>query len=102
MSRKNPDENETAARVVREAIGEPETLPKSLEAAWADWSRRIQGVDARTRTLLRAAFEAGAAAANSGRVKGAKAGGQARAAKLSPQDRKAIAKKGAEARWPKK
>jgi len=57
------DENEAAADVVRRATSKPDELPVDLEAAWADWSRRIQGVDERTRTLLRAAFEAGAEAA---------------------------------------
>lgn len=53
------DENEDAADVVARSTAKPDEPPADAEAAWADWSRRIQGVDERTRTLLRAAFEAG-------------------------------------------
>ena len=102
MRRKNHDENEAAARVIREATKGSDELPETAEAAWADWARRIHGLDERTRTLCRAAFEAGAASANAGRVKGAKAGGAARAASLTDKQRKTIAKKGADARWGKK
>jgi len=41
-----------------------DALPADLEAAWAAWSKAIKGCDARTMTLLRAAFEAGADAAH--------------------------------------
>lgn len=59
MSTRADDPNVTAARIVRESTASDEPLPADLEAAWADWSRRIQGCDERTMTLLRAAFEAG-------------------------------------------
>ncbi len=58
------DLNEDAADVVARSTTEQDELPASLVAAWADWSKRIQGCDERTMTLLRAAFEAGAAARN--------------------------------------
>lgn len=99
------DENEDAADVVARSTATPDELPADAEAAWADWSKRIQGVDERTRTLLRAAFEAGVDAgqrvspgAALGRL-GASKGGAARAAKLSKSARSTIAKKAAEARW---
>jgi hypothetical protein len=38
-------------------------LPADLEAAWEQWIAGIQKVDTRAKTLLRAAFEAGAEAA---------------------------------------
>lgn len=60
MIARDPDPNVTAARIVRESTASDEPLPTDVEAAWADWSRRIQGCDERTMTLLRAAFEAGA------------------------------------------
>ena len=63
MKRRDPDPNQTAARVVRETTAGSEALPRDLEAAWAEWSRCIQGCDERTMTLLRAAFEAGIDAA---------------------------------------
>ena len=50
----NPDPNANAARIVSES-----TATGDLEAAWAEWSAGIQGVDERGMTLLRAAFEAG-------------------------------------------
>ena len=56
----DPDANQDAARVVRDATGDDAPLPADVEAAWAEWSKGIQGVDERTWTLLRAAFEAGA------------------------------------------
>lgn len=61
MAKREPDPNEDAARVIREmsAAGAGEVRPGSLEAAWADWSKRIKAADERTMTLLRAAFEAG-------------------------------------------
>lgn len=55
----NPDPNQNAARIVREATASAEQLPADLEAAWLAWSKGIQNVDERARTLLRAAFEAG-------------------------------------------
>ena len=56
-----PDANQTAHAVVSEFIAKHETpLPADVEAAWAEWSRGVQKVDARGMTLLRAAFEAGA------------------------------------------
>ena len=62
---RNRDANEDAADVVRRSTDDPDELPRELEAAWEDWSRRIKGVDERTRTLLRAAFEAGYGAGSS-------------------------------------
>lgn len=59
---KPTDPNKAAARVVRDLTKE-ESLPPDVEAAWDAWSRSIQGLDERVRTLLRAAFEAGAEAA---------------------------------------
>lgn len=59
MSTRDADPNVTAARIVRESTAD-EPLPADLETAWTEWSRRIQGCDERTMTLLRAAFEAGA------------------------------------------
>lgn len=98
------DPNESAADAVRRAMGEDEPLPPGLEAAWEAWSKSIKGVDERVLELLRAAFEAGVeaaeknAAAEMGRKGGLK-GGKARAEKLSPAKRKAIAKKAAKKRW---
>ena len=99
------DPSEDAAAVVRRSTGVPDELPSDLEAAWADWSSRIKDADERMRTLLRAAFEAGAATASRaaaaltlGRL-GAKKGGDARAAKLSKSRRVEIAKKAAKKRW---
>jgi hypothetical protein len=63
--RHDPDPNSSLARVVAETAGKADELPPDVEAAWTDWKRRIQRVDERTRTLLRAAFEAGVAAARS-------------------------------------
>lgn len=59
----NLDPNEAAARVVRKVADAESPMPPDLEAAWAEWSKGIKGVDERGRTLLRAAFEAGAEAA---------------------------------------
>ena len=53
------DPNSSIARVVAQTAGKADELPADAEAAWAAWSKRIQKVDERTRTLLRAAFEAG-------------------------------------------
>jgi hypothetical protein len=55
----DPDPNSSVARVVRETTAQADELPAEVEAAWAAWSARIQKCDARTMTLLRAAFEAG-------------------------------------------
>ena len=94
------DENEDAADVVRRSTSEADDQPDGLEAAWADWSRRIQGVDERTMTLLRAAFEAGAEAGPKARSRaGGLRGGAARAAALSPARRRKIAKAAAAKRW---
>jgi hypothetical protein len=54
------DLNEEAAGVVRIATGAGDALPPELGAAWESWSKCIHGVDERTWTLLKAAFEAGA------------------------------------------
>ncbi len=60
-----PDANQDAAKIVRKSTeGEDTALPADLEAAWAEWSKGIKGVDERGWTLLRAAFEAGAEAAS--------------------------------------
>ena len=57
---KKPDPNQTAARIVREATSDHEMpLPGDVDEAWTEWSRGIANVDARTMTLLRAAFLAG-------------------------------------------
>jgi len=53
------DPNADAARVVGEATSKDDALPADIEAAWAEWSKGIKGVDERGWTLLRAAFEAG-------------------------------------------
>ncbi len=66
----NPDPNVEAARVVGKAT-RADSLPADLEAAWAEWSKSIKNVDERGMTLLRAAFEAGAASANPSRQTGA-------------------------------
>lgn len=101
------DENEDAAEVVRQSTERADELPADVEAAWRDWSRRIQGLDDRMRTLLRAAFEAGASAAQAspathatqlGRL-GASKGGTARAARLSKKRKLEIARKAARTRW---
>ena len=101
----NPDPNANAARIVSESTATGD-LPADLEAAWAEWSAGIQGVDERGMTLLRAAFEAGyetnrsSAATEFARLGGLK-GGKARAEKLTPEQRSDIAKKAANARWTK-
>ena len=62
MARRSEDANEAAARVVAGATRTADVadaLPADVEAAWQDRIGRMQNVDARTRTLLRAAFEAG-------------------------------------------
>ena len=59
-AKRQPDPNEDAARVLREATAAgADALPADLEAAWSAWSRAIKATDQRTMTLLRAAFEAG-------------------------------------------
>jgi hypothetical protein len=61
---KRPDPNEAAHRTVSQVTSQHEQpLPKDVEAAWEEWSRGIQNIDARTRALLRAAFEVGVEAA---------------------------------------
>lgn len=62
MKQPNPDPSKEAARIVRETTGRPDELPKDLEAAWEAWASHIHSCDERTKTLLRAAFEAGAEA----------------------------------------
>lgn len=58
------DANQAAARVVAESTRDDATTPpQDLEAAWEKWVAGIQRVDDRTRSLLRAAFEAGYEAA---------------------------------------
>ena len=61
----NPDPNVNAARLVRESTASTDQPPADLEPAWAAWSARIQNVDERGMTLLRAAFKAGFEAATS-------------------------------------
>jgi len=62
-SPKQPDPNQTAARILRETTAKHEQpLPADVEAAWQQWIAGIQKVDERAKTLLRAAFEAGAEA----------------------------------------
>lgn len=75
--------------MMRRATTPSDELPSDIDASWTDWSSRVNAVDQRTRTLLRAAFEAGVAAAGRaspavalGRL-GVSKGGAARAAKLS-------------------
>jgi len=70
-----------AYRVVQEAVGEPEAEAKPEEPEPTPEERH-------------------AAAVALGRLGGRK-GGKARAAKLTPEQRKAIAKKAAQARWQK-
>jgi hypothetical protein len=102
----NRDANQEAARIVRGTTGQDDQLPPDLEAAWAEWSKRIKNVDERGLSLLRAAFEAGADAARGSSAaklgrKGGLKGGKARAEKLTAKERSEIAKKAARARWPK-
>lgn len=100
----NPDPNENAARIVAESTAATDASQADVEAAWQEWSERIQDVDERGMTLLRAAFEAGyevaskGSAAAMGRAGGLK-GGRARAEKLTAQQRSDIAKKAAASRW---
>jgi hypothetical protein len=53
----NPDPNQNAARIVREATASQPDSATDLESAWAAWSAHLQKVDERGMTLLRAAFE---------------------------------------------
>lgn len=56
----NPDPYQKAARIVRESTGDQfAQLPHDVETAWQAWICRIQNIDQRAFTLLRAAFEAG-------------------------------------------
>ncbi len=105
MARPKPDPNEETARIVPATTGRPDDLPADAEAAWEALIARIHSCDDRTRTLLRAAFEAGVDAGKLvspgsalGRL-GASKGGQARAASLSKKRRVEIAKKAAKKRW---
>lgn len=67
----NPDPNLTAARIVAESTRSAPELAAdaSLEAAWQAWCGRIQNIDERTATLLRAAFEAGYEAGEKSRTR---------------------------------
>lgn len=97
------DPTPEAVRALKAITAKHETpLSPDHEAAWAEWSKSIAKVDARTWTLLRAAFDAGAASASflHGR-RGGLSGGKARAAALSDKRKREIAKKAAEARWRK-
>lgn len=64
-SKTDKDLNQIAKETVAKAIDRTASasMPADLEAAWKAWSGSIQKVDARTMTLLRAAFDAGAEAA---------------------------------------
>lgn len=62
ISRREPDPNEEAARIVARSMGGADEMPPDLEAAWQAWSAHMQGCDERTITLLRAASKAGAEA----------------------------------------
>lgn len=96
------DGNEDAAEVVRRTTAQPDPIPEGLEAAWVAWSKRIYGVDERTLTLLRAAFEAGAEAGPKARSRaGGLKGGKTRAERLSATQRQEVARTAAKARWKK-
>jgi hypothetical protein len=83
MTKKRPrDINLLARQIVEEAIGEPLSDKPAEEVKPPE-------------------KEKNAAAVALGRLGGLK-GGKARAAKLSPEERKEIAKKAAEKRWGKK
>ena len=105
MAKRTTDPNKEAARLVRAVTDKGEDrLPEVAEAAWEAWSRRIHLCDERTMTLLRAAFEAGhdagarLSASELGK-RGAKKGGDARAASLTKKRRAEIAQRAATARW---
>ncbi len=62
-SPKQPDANQTAARIVGESAAKHEgALPTNVEAIWDAWIAGVGKVDQRAATLLRAAFEVGVAA----------------------------------------
>ncbi|QNN20709.1 hypothetical protein HED60_06015 [Planctomycetales bacterium ZRK34] len=96
--------NVVAARAATETTRSDDASSADLETAWSEWSKRIKKADARARTLLRTAFEAGweagkdSAGAHLGKLGGLK-GGKARAKKLSAERRSKIARKAAAARW---
>jgi hypothetical protein len=101
------DPNAEAVRSGSEPTDKGNELHADLEAAWEAWIKGIEGIDERSRMLLRAAFEAGAAAARGtsaaaelGRKGGLK-GGKARAEKLSAEQRREIARRAAKVRWGK-
>ena len=84
VKKKRPtDINLRARQIVEEAIGEPLTEKPTQEP-----------------TITQPAREKNSAAVALGRLGGLK-GGKARAEKLSPEQRKEIAKKAAEKRWSK-
>jgi len=56
------DPNASVARVIAQTTAPNDPIPPDAEAAWRDWSSRVQRVDERTMTLLRTAFEMGVAA----------------------------------------
>jgi len=63
MKKPKPDFNQAAAQAVKRLTAMHETkLPADMEAAWEAWITGVQKIDTRIRTLLRAAFEAGAEA----------------------------------------
>jgi len=65
------DASETVKRLKAKMAEHEQPLPADVEAAWEQWSKSIQKVDARGMALLRAAFEAGMEAAmRAGRVAG--------------------------------
>lgn len=108
-TKQTADPNAAAFNVAEKLAEVAAKMPLKMEAAWAEWLSHLQGVDERTLSLLRAAFEmgyedgyrSGLPAAALGRLGGLK-GGKARAAKLTPEQRKAIAKKAAATRWSKR
>lgn len=85
------DPNALAARIVAMSTGQP--LPGDLQA--------MTGAQTGNPPILAEKAEKNPAAVALGRLGGLK-GGPARAEKLSKKRRKAIGKKGAEARWKKK
>jgi hypothetical protein len=100
----DPDPNSSIARAVRATAATDDELPADVEAAWSAWIDRIQRVDERTKTLLRAAFEAGHAAGSSSAAKGlgrrgGLKGGKARAQSLSKRRLSEIGRTAARARW---
>ena len=66
MSKRSAKEDEVQAahRGMQEVARRHEDwLPADVELAWETWIAGVAKIDERTRTLLRAAFEAGAEAA---------------------------------------